>query len=67
MSLYDDTIIQIFFCNYKCINTCPQLTSNMPDTTYLCRHETLIMLPCEIIMLTTRGNMLIDKLYRYVT
>lgn len=64
MSLYDDTILEILFV---IINTCLQLTYNIPDTTYLCRHETLIMLPCAIIMLTTRGNMLTYKLYRYVT
>lgn len=60
MSLYDDTIFEILFV---IINTCPQLTYNMPDTTYLCRHEILIMLPCAIIILTTRGNMLTYKLY----
>lgn len=60
MSLYDDTIFEILFV---IINTCPQLTYNMPDTTYLCRHEILIMLPYATIMLTTRGNMLTYKLY----
>lgn len=39
MSLYDDTIFEILFV---IINTCLQLTYNIPDTTYLCRHEDLL-------------------------
>lgn len=49
-----------FICYYQYLST---TDLHVPYTTYLCRHEILIMLPCAIIMLTTRGNMLTYKLY----